>query len=67
MISNTHHLQLINKALKDAIAIKNKAVILNLYEEVTEVDLEAVSDRLFCEYESLVDQANEILEEKAAA
>lgn len=65
-MTNTYHLQLIIKALKGAIEIKNVAVIEDLFEEVKQIDLEAVSDSLFSEYDQLVDQANELLLEAAA-
>ncbi len=65
-MTTNYHLKLIIKALKGAIAIKNVAVIEDLFEEAKQIDLEAVSDSLFCEYDQLVDQANDLLLEAAA-
>jgi hypothetical protein len=65
-MTNTYHLKLLIKTLKGAIKIKNTAIIHDVFEEAKQIDLEAVSNALFCEYDQLVDQANELLMEAAA-
>ncbi len=65
-MTNTYHLQLIIKALKEAIENEDKAEISRLYDEAKTIDLDKVSYSTFEEYDALVDQANDILMQEAA-
>lgn len=47
--------------LTKAVITKNKMRILNAYEEAKDFDLEKVNDRLYKQYEKLVEKGNEIL------
>lgn len=56
-----HKLAKINVSLYSAILSKDKKGIISLYDEANKLNLDIVDDKIFDEYDKLVDEANEIL------
>jgi hypothetical protein len=47
--------------LKKAVQEKDKKVIIDLYEQAKAMDLEAIPDSVYSEYDELVSKGNDIL------
>lgn len=60
-MTNNQALKFVNQMLADAIQVKDKKRILDVYETIENINLEDVDQEVFDRYNELVSDANDIL------